>query len=36
MDAFAKMFPVKRKLLIGSQGIALRDFFLTPPEQWSE
>ncbi|MGO9137737.1 MAG: ATP-binding protein [Syntrophales bacterium] len=36
MDSFAKAYPVKRKLLIGSQGIALRDFFLTPPEQWSE
>ena len=36
MDSFAKAFPVKRKLLIGSQGIALRDFFLTPPEQWLE
>jgi len=36
MDSFANAFPVNRILLIGSHGIALLDFFLTPPEQWLE
>lgn len=36
MDAFAKIYPVKRKLLIGSQGIPLHDFFIAPPEQLLE
>jgi hypothetical protein len=36
MDAFAKIYTVKRKLLIGSQGIPLHDFFIAPPEQLLE
>jgi len=34
IEAFAKEFPVKRRLLVGSQGISLKEFFATPPDQW--
>jgi len=34
IEAFSREFKVKRKLLVGSQGIALEDFLLTPPEEW--
>jgi predicted AAA+ superfamily ATPase len=34
IDAFSREFPVKRKLLVGSQGIPLDEFFLVPPETW--
>lgn len=34
MDAFSKEFEVTRKLLVGAQGIPLREFLLTPPEDW--
>jgi len=34
MDAFSKAFEVTRKLLVGAQGIPLREFLLTPPEHW--
>jgi len=36
MEAFAKEFNVKRKLLVGAGGIPLEDFFGTPPERWVE
>jgi predicted AAA+ superfamily ATPase len=36
MEAFAKEFHIKRKLLVGSGGIPLEDFFGTPPERWIE
>lgn len=34
IEAFSREFRVKRKLLVGTQGIQLKEFFLTPPEQW--
>jgi len=34
MEAFCRDFPVKRKLLVGAQGIPLQDFFLAPVESW--
>lgn len=34
IDAFSKEFRVKRKLLVGPQGVPLKDFLLTPPEEW--
>jgi len=34
IDAFARTFPVKRQLLVGSQGIALEEFLTTPLEHW--
>ena len=36
IEAFSKEFKVKRKLLVGNQGIHLQDFLLTPPEEWLE
>lgn len=33
VDAFSKEFKVKRKLLVGPQGIALDEFLLTRPEE---
>jgi hypothetical protein len=33
-QAFGWKFPVKRKLLIGGQGIALEEFLSTPAERW--
>lgn len=32
--AFAKKYPVKRKLLVGGQGISIEEFLLTSPERW--
>jgi len=32
--AFSREFRVKRKLLVGAHGIQLKEFLLTPPEQW--
>jgi len=34
VEAFSREFKVKRKLLVGTQGIQLKEFLLTPPEQW--
>lgn len=34
IEAFAKEFSVKRRLLVGAQGISLKEFFATPPDQW--
>ncbi len=34
IEAFSKEFRVKRKLLIGHQGIPLEEFLLIPPEEW--
>ena len=34
--ALSKEFKVRRKLLVGAQGIPLEEFFLTPPEEWLE
>lgn len=34
IEAFSREFRVKRKLLVGAQGIKLKEFLLTPPEQW--
>ncbi len=34
MEAFSKQFHPKRKLLIGSQGVSLTDFFSQPPTYW--
>lgn len=34
IEAFAKEFSVKKRLLVGSQGISLREFLATPPDQW--
>jgi len=36
MDALCREFKVKRKLLVGSQGIPLQNFLLTAPEKWLE
>ena len=33
-EAFSKEFRVKRKLLVGAQGIPLQEFLATPPEKW--
>ena len=33
IEAFSKEFKVKRKLLVGPQGISLEEFLLTPPEE---
>jgi len=33
VEAFSKEFKVKRKLLVGPQGIALNEFLLIPPEE---
>jgi len=34
MEAFSKSFRVKRKLLVGPQGISWEEFLLAPPENW--
>jgi predicted AAA+ superfamily ATPase len=34
IEAFSKEFDVKRKLLVGAQGIKLEEFLLTPVEDW--
>ena len=34
MDTFSKEFTVKRKLLIGAQGIPIADFLVTSPSEW--
>jgi predicted AAA+ superfamily ATPase len=34
MDTFSKEFTVKRKLLIGAQGIPIEDFLITSPTEW--
>ena len=34
IDAFSHKFPVKGKLLVGSQGITLEEFLLSPAEFW--
>jgi len=34
IEAFSREFPVKRKLLVGAQGIPLEEFLRTPPETW--
>ena len=34
MEAFSKEFDVKKKLLVGSHGIPLEEFFCVPIEQW--
>jgi hypothetical protein len=33
IEAFSKEFKVKRKLLVGPQGISLNEFLLIPPEE---
>ena len=34
IEAFSREFRVKRKLLVGAQGIPLQEFLLTQPEEW--
>ena len=34
IEAFSKDFRVKRKILVGVQGIPWQEFLLTPPEEW--
>jgi hypothetical protein len=34
VEAFSREFKVKRKLLVGREGIPLDEFLLTPPESW--
>ena len=34
IEAFSKEFRVKRKLLVGAQGIPLEEFLVTQPEKW--
>jgi len=36
LDDFCKEFDVKRKLLVGGQGIALEEFLASPAEKWIE
>ena len=33
-EVFSRAYRVKRKLLVGVQGIPLADFLMTPPEEW--
>ena len=34
MESFARLFPVKRQLLVGAQGIPLEEFLTTPVDHW--
>ena len=34
VEAFSKEFELKRKLLVGPQGMPIKEFLLTPPEDW--
>ncbi|MFH1258243.1 MAG: AAA family ATPase [Elusimicrobiota bacterium] len=34
LDLFSEKFKVEKKLLVGPTGIKLKDFFLTPAEEW--
>lgn len=34
MEAFSREFAVKKKLLVGSYGIPLEEFFSVPVEEW--
>ena len=34
IETFSKEFPVKKKLLVGAQGIPIADFLSTPPVEW--
>lgn len=34
MESFCKAFPVKRQLVVGSQGVPTEEFLATPIEQW--
>lgn len=34
IEAFCKTSPVKRRLLVGGQGISLDEFLATPTEHW--
>jgi len=34
IEAFSKEFPVKKKLLVGSEGISLEEFLSSPVERW--
>ena len=34
IEELSKQFKVKRKLLVGAQGISVEEFFLIPVEQW--
>lgn len=36
IEAFSKEFKVTRKLLVGTGGISIEDFLITPPESWLE
>jgi len=36
IEAFSKEFKVKKKLLVGADGIKIEEFVLTPPEKWLE
>lgn len=36
IEAFSKEFPVTKKLLVGTGGIGVEDFLLTPPDVWLE
>jgi len=36
IEALSKEFPVTKKLLVGTGGIGIEDFLLTPPEAWLE
>ena len=34
IEAFSKEFELTRKILVGTQGIPIKEFLLTPPEDW--
>lgn len=36
IEAFSREFRVKKKLLVGADGIAIKEFLLTPPEEWMD
>ncbi len=36
IEAFSNAFRVKRKLLVGAQGISIGEFLMTPPAEWLE
>jgi len=36
LDAFAREFPVTRKILVGTQGMSWEEFLGTPVSEWLE
>jgi hypothetical protein len=36
IEAFSREFKVKKKLLVGADGITVEEFLSIPPEEWLE